>query len=243
PALRYQLKNDFVSENDWIVQQGKKPEIRDFGPARIVLASEKQKASAGGNEIIFWPAHGDKVNYVVYTRGRQAKQGAATKGQVIKTGWMGNLELTVLSYFKNAKYDIRYEPRERPNDQTVSAIQVTFNGETRWTGLNSALELYTDKKGYVLTYANRRIPLGFEMKLLNFEVGTYENTNMSVSYQSEVEIPSGRHLISMNEPLKYNGLTFYQASFQQDGAGKPTTSILSVNRVPGRFLKYLGSLL
>ena len=50
-------------------------------------------------------------------------------------------------------------------------------------------------------------------------------------------------LISMNNPLKYDGFTFYQASFEQDDMGNPTASILSVNNDPGRFLKYLGSML
>jgi hypothetical protein len=47
----------------------------------------------------------------------------------------------------------------------------------------------------------------------------------------------------MNEPLKYRGLTFYQASFQQDTDGTPIASILSVNYDPGRWIKYLGSLI
>jgi cytochrome c biogenesis protein ResB len=46
----------------------------------------------------------------------------------------------------------------------------------------------------------------------------------------------------MNNPLKLNGFTFYQASFQENKQGQATTSILSVNRDPGRWMKYLGSL-
>jgi cytochrome c biogenesis protein ResB len=47
----------------------------------------------------------------------------------------------------------------------------------------------------------------------------------------------------MNEPLKHNGFTFYQASFQENQTGEATTSILSVNKDPGRWIKYLGSFL
>ena len=59
------------------------------------------------------------------------------------------------------------------------------------------------------------------------------------------EIPKDkRHvLISMNEPLKYNGFTFYQASFEEGEGGRPVASILSVNYDPGRWIKYLGSLM
>ena len=46
----------------------------------------------------------------------------------------------------------------------------------------------------------------------------------------------------MNNPLKYDGLTFYQASYFE--AAKDTYgSVLSVNLDPGRPIKYLGSLL
>ncbi len=244
PALRYQLKNNFVSENDWLVQQGQKPEVRDFGPTKLVLAKEKFEPKDKGNQVVFWPTGRDAVSYAIYYKdGRPKKTGTAKKGDTIPTGWMGNLEIIILGFYKNASYQTEYERHDRPNDLTTAAIEVSFNGQKQWAGLNSALELFTSKAGYILTYSNRRIPLGFEVKLLDFSVGKYQGTNNPMSYQSQVEIPSGKHMISMNEPLKYNGLTLYQASFQQDTTGKPTTSILSVNKDPGRPLKYIGSIL
>ena len=48
----------------------------------------------------------------------------------------------------------------------------------------------------------------------------------------------------MNEPMKMNGYTFYQASFTEDErTGEPTASVLSVNKDPGRWIKYFGSLI
>jgi len=46
----------------------------------------------------------------------------------------------------------------------------------------------------------------------------------------------------MNEPLKHNGYTFYQSSFQENKMGEPIASVLSVNYDPGRWIKYFGSL-
>ena len=43
------------------------------------------------------------------------------------------------------------------------------------------------------------------------------------------------------QSLKYDGLTFYQASYFE--APKTPTALLSVNLDPGRPIKYLGSLL
>ncbi len=45
----------------------------------------------------------------------------------------------------------------------------------------------------------------------------------------------------MNHPLKYDHLTFYQASYFETEKGHG--SVLSVNYDPGRWIKYLGSLL
>ena len=46
----------------------------------------------------------------------------------------------------------------------------------------------------------------------------------------------------MNKPLEYGGYTFYQASYQVE-EGAPPISVLSVNYDPGRWLKYVGSML
>jgi hypothetical protein len=48
--------------------------------------------------------------------------------------------------------------------------------------------------------------------------------------------------VSMNEPLQHRDLTFYQASYEP-GEPRPTVSVFSVNRDPGRLTKYIGSIL
>ena len=48
--------------------------------------------------------------------------------------------------------------------------------------------------------------------------------------------------ISMNQPLVYGGFTFYQSGHDETADGRQV-SILAVARDPGRFLKYLGSLM
>ena len=116
--------------------------------------------------------------------------------------------------------------------------------KSQWMGLNSILKLFSNDQVYVVQFANRRIPLGFQVALKKFEIGRYQGTLRAASYQSWVEVDGlGERLISMNEPLKHAGFTFYQASFEADEQGRPVASILSVNRDPGRALKYFGSLL
>ncbi|MGE3760091.1 MAG: cytochrome c biogenesis protein ResB, partial [Pseudobdellovibrionaceae bacterium] len=110
--------------------------------------------------------------------------------------------------------------------------------------LNDMIKLFTDEAVYIVTYGNKRLDSGVEVNLDRFEIGRYQGTMRAAAYQSWVSVPGlGSQEISMNEPMKHNGYTFYQASFQEDESGRPTASVLSVNKDPARVEKYLGSLL
>src|SRR5690606_14436862 len=75
-------------------------------------------------------------------------------------------------------------------------------------------------------------------------------TNNPASYESFVTVFDGRnpeqgtssHHVYMNNPLKYDGFTFYQSSYFPVG-DNAFASVFSVNFDPGRPLKYFGSLL
>ncbi len=96
----------------------------------------------------------------------------------------------------------------------------------------------------MIEYKNKTIPLKFALRLKDFRIGHYPGTLRAATYESDVVLPGGEVVnISMNEPLKYKGFTFYQSSYEQDELGRPVASILTVNYDPGRGLKYLGSLL
>ena len=90
--------------------------------------------------------------------------------------------------------------------------------------------------------------LPFGLKLAKFSIDRYQGTNSPSEFSSRVDIDGGKdpgvkdHLISMNEPLKHGGYTFYQTSYV-DAQPRPTISIFSVNQDPGRWPKYLGCLL
>ena len=105
------------------------------------------------------------------------------------------------------------------------------------------------------------------LKLLDFRIKNYQGSDKAKEYESEVEIldkslssedlnnkiedsetlesqtlKAKKILISMNEPLKHKGWTFYQSSFiAPENTGGSYQSILSVNYDPGRVLKYIGS--
>lgn len=85
----------------------------------------------------------------------------------------------------------------------------------------------------------------FEVELIDFKHDKYPGTEIPFNYSSEVMVyhndstKNQKALIYMNHPLRYEGLTFYQASF----ANQDTTSIFQVVRNPGWVLPYVSVLL
>lgn len=85
----------------------------------------------------------------------------------------------------------------------------------------------------------------FSVELIDFSHDKYPGTETPYNFSSEVvirhsnNIKNQKALIYMNHPLRYEGLTFYQASF----ANNDRTSIFQVVRNPGWILPYISVLL
>lgn len=244
-AIRFQLQNPNVNVNEWLFQQRPNQVVSNqFGLAKFTLGEIPEKLPAE-NALFIKAKNENEISYAVAYKDPQRKPvfGTLKEGQSFPTGWMG-LEFRLLRFFAKAEEKLDFRKLSRPTPISTSAVQVQFQDKKYWVQLNDVLKIFTDKAVYILTYGNRRIDLGFSLDLRNFEVGRYQGTMRAASYQSLVATPDGKEtLISMNEPLKYNGLTFYQASFQEGPDQQPTASILSVNYDPGRWIKYLGSLI
>ena len=244
PSLRFQLQNPMVNVIEWIVQNGSQPAKLDLGPAVVVLAKDNYQTLGGKNEIALYPTENKgTLRYQIFNKeGQVTKSGMVPVGGVVETGWMG-LNLRVIQFYKKGRVEYKYTKLDRPNPTSTSAAKIKFNGEEYWLGSNTALQLFSSDTVYFVTYGNKRIDLGFNMTLDRFEMEKYEGTTMAKEYRSVVEVSGiGQRIISMNEPLKHNGYTFYQSSFQENRMGEPTASILTVNYDPGRWIKYFGSL-
>lgn len=85
--------------------------------------------------------------------------------------------------------------------------------------------------------------LPFTIEMIDFEKEMHPGTNTAKSYSSSIIVHEGGidwpFHIRMNEPLRYKGYTFYQASFSERAEG--TYSVLSVVRNQGRIFPYLAS--
>ncbi len=171
-----------------------------------------------------------------------SSSGFLKKGSVLKTGWM-DFQFRLLEYLPKALPHTIFTPQKKPSDRAVPAIQVEFKGEKKWMGLNSRMFFFDESKVYVPAYLNESKSLGFFLKLKDFKVIRYPSSFKAMSYESQVTVGDEEYKISMNHPLKISGYTIYQAGFEEDETGKPVASVFSINKDPGRFVKYFGSFL
>ncbi|WP_243383114.1 cytochrome c biogenesis protein ResB [Geothrix alkalitolerans] len=98
---------------------------------------------------------------------------------------------------------------------------------------------------YLLTMRLRRQYLPYAFTLKQFRHDVYPGTDIPKNFSSLVQVvnPSRNEsrevLIYMNQPLRYEGKTFYQASFGKND----TLSVLSVVENPGWLLPYVSCVL
>lgn len=243
PAIRFHLYNDRASVNDWLFQESpREPVTMPMGPAEIFLGApipEKMLANQ-----MYLQSKGEFLEYAIfYGDGKLARRGKIREAEEIDTGWMG-LKFRLLRYYPHAQKIWEFEDAPRMSEQTTSTIYVEWKDQKQWVAMGDRFKIFTDKAAYLLNYSNKVVDLGFDVRLTKFEMGKYQGTNRAATYKSFVEVPDlGAQEISMNQPLKHQGKTLYQASFSSDENGQVAASVLSVNDDPGRWIKYLGSLI
>lgn len=99
-----------------------------------------------------------------------------------------------------------------------------------------------DNKPYSISLRLQRRYLPFKLHLIEFRFDRYVGTNTPLNYSSDVRlVDSGEGQdrqvrISMNEPLRYRGETFYQASFDER---TEKTTVLSAVRNRAWTMPYL----
>lgn len=114
-------------------------------------------------------------------------------------------------------------------------------------------------KDLMLSYRPMETPLGMTIRLDDFELVKDAGAAMASNYTSHISIftdkdnpqPSDKgkeFLITMNAPLDYpdpkgRTLRLFQENYNSPENGMPAASTLRVNYDPGRWIKYLGSLL
>ncbi len=259
-SVKIQLMNANVKQVEILTQPNLQKSVEiNLGPLKVYLGHDYNTSGRKKpeiNEIYLNKIDEEHLAYAYFDKNENKPyaSGKMQIGQVISTHWMG-LELRLLDYIESAKEDWDVQKMDHPTPLTTAVVFIEYKNRKEWLLLNDVIKIFDDQTAYLISFQNRRIQLDFPIHLDEFKIENYGGTQKAKSYSSLVTAGSAKdssiaiepvktELISMNEPMKHNGYTFYQASFQQDEqTGQPIASILSVNKDPGRPIKYLGSLI
>lgn len=169
----------------------------------------------------------------------------------IELPWMG-FKLTLKEYFENKipKLIPHYARPLQDNGKIVmgeqKSILINVLGQDYWVTSNKPLGLMVNNEKMMFEVGKKTLTLPYQLTLSNFKMDTDPGTENPASYESFVNLFDGKktttHHIFMNNPLKHDGFTFYQASYFKMDNGT-YGSVLSVNFDPGRPIKYFGSIL
>lgn len=150
-------------------------------------------------------------------------------------------------------FDMQSAPLEKDDENNRSGVMFRIAGtHSDKDGIHFSVDFVSvspwvevDGTSYSIALRKKRKYLPFAIRLLDFEKQVYPGTDTPRSFKSVIEVIEGdshwRSVISMNEPLRYKGYTFYQSSFIDD-ADKSAT-ILAVVKNVGRLFPYLSSII
>lgn len=135
-------------------------------------------------------------------------------------------------------------------DLPSAFIEITTAGQSQgiWlvsAAMNAPQSFSFNGRTYTLSMRLLRQYLPYSFTLKQFRHDVYPGTQIPKNFSSLVQVvnPSRNEsrevLIYMNQPLRYEGKTFYQASFGKND----TLSILSVVENPGWLLPYISCVL
>lgn len=225
-------------------------EVAPSGAAAGMHGGETPSDSRPGGNVIEFRIPDDKtqkVQVVLFKNGEFVQEALVGPGESVQTPWMG-MQLFIGSVIHNSQSSIVARPVavEKKANLPPSALELSIDASrpSLWLSEGEEKELNIGNKKIQVFYGRESFPLPFEIALQKFSKIDYPGTETPMSYESMVQV-NGRGpatKISMNEPLKIEGYTIYQASYSLQ-PNAPPVSVFSVNRDPGRFWKYLGSII
>ncbi|MFT3782061.1 MAG: cytochrome c biogenesis protein ResB [Nibricoccus sp.] len=144
--------------------------------------------------------------------------------------------------------EITYKPNER--NLPAAAVELVGTNGSLGTWLVSSMigeaQTFTHEgKTWRVVLRDERYYKPFSLTLLKFSHDRYAGTDIPKNFSSRIRLKTDdgktdrEALIYMNNPLRFAGLTFYQAGFDNNDR----TTVLQVVRNPGRALPYVACIL
>ena len=147
-------------------------------------------------------------------------------------------------------YAVCHMPHETVDDRrdlSTAFVDVIPDGgksQGRWllsNGFKGEQSFAAAGRPWKISIRQRRLYHPFSIKLIDFSHDRYLGTEVPKNFSSKIKIlnpdtgENREDLIYMNHPLRYGGLTFYQAGFENND----TTTIFQVVRNPVWTLPYI----
>ena len=142
------------------------------------------------------------------------------------------------------------KPREPQPENDLTGLEFEITGSDQdgiyiaFDGMPEPIKVTKDDKTYTLIFGKAQRQLPFSIALKDFIKDTYAGSNKARDYMSDIIVKDGNlewpTRIEMNEPLRYQGYTFFQSSFEQ--TPDTETTILAVVENKGWLFPYLGSI-
>ncbi|MEQ1876126.1 MAG: cytochrome c biogenesis protein ResB [Bdellovibrionia bacterium] len=211
--------------------------------------SAETPPSGQGNVIRFRVPASDQnqVQVELYKDGSSVKKQIVQPGGFVETPWMG-MKVFVGSLMRGAQtvQDVKAIDPIPMEALPLGAIEIkSVDDESKfWIPEGESRTLSRQGREYEVYFGRKVLRLPFSLQLVEFTKKDYPGTETAMSYESDVLLPGETvpQKISMNEPLVKDGFTLYQSSYEL-APGQPPVSIFSVNRDPGRLIKYWGALI
>jgi hypothetical protein len=141
---------------------------------------------------------------------------------------------------------------QNDRNQPVAVLKISHKGEALGTWLASCTSEFQqsisvgDQK-WKLILRPKRHYLGFHLTLVNLKWEKYRGTEIPKNFQSRVIVEGSSESrpvdISMNEPLREGGQTFYQYQMNQNQLGATVQTVLQVVKNPNWRTAYIGCLI
>lgn len=268
PAIHVKLVSERarVFQDFWLWSGDMRRSRKNFGPAlfaivdRVVKFKNKKKGGKGMAGIMFQANKDGGLSYQVSSRDGSSRVRKIARESIVNSeispGWM-DFKVTVMNWIPDAEDATIYKPsRLQYGDQAPqAAIRISYqenksdlHTKKLWLGKWNRKNISLDGKSTTVEFTAMRRSLPFFIQLKRFKIDYHVGSRDPSEFSSQVRVIDGDQapkepiLISMNEPLTYGGYTFYQSSYIP-GQPRPTTSIFSVNKDPGRWIKYGGCIL
>ncbi|MBP9865838.1 MAG: cytochrome c biogenesis protein ResB [Candidatus Omnitrophica bacterium] len=239
----------FANYPEFPTQHGMRPSASG---AKILYRLPGGQASRSKSHELRFVVKDGQLSYQQMS-GSDLKEGVLKEGDKTVTGWMG-IEFTIEKFYPHAERK-RYftpEPNTSEGKLVYPAVQVELqrNGKTKnfWLLQDMPESGTLDGEFFKIAYSKKRKPLPFKLTLKDFKIEEYPGTSRPASFESEVTLRDDFRgvqkdvRIAMNEPLIYQGLRVFQASYSRT-PGEPDVSVFAVAYDPGIFLKYAGAVI